>query len=115
MFDFIQRVAGYDKESQKAAEEMMRREAEEEKRKEEEAKAAAERKIAEDAAEVERRAKELEDFIFEEIRTKGEKEAKRRRMEKDEQTGNWNMPEEEEYGPMSGPSPFHLEDLRRKY
>ena len=33
MFDFIQRVAGYDKESQKAAEEMMRREAEEEKRK----------------------------------------------------------------------------------
>ena len=29
--------------------------------------------------------------------------------------GNWELPEEEEYGPMSGPSPFHLEDLRRKY
>ena len=114
MFDFIQRVAGYDKESQKAAEEMMRREAEEEKRKEEEAAAAAQRKIDEDAADFERRTKELEEYIFEQIRDKGEKEATRRKMTKNKE-GNWEMPEEEEYGPMSGPSPFHLEDLRRKY
>ena len=114
MFDFIQRVAGYDKESQKAAEEMMRREAEEEKRKEEEAEREKQRKIDEDAADFERRERELEEYIFEQIRTKGEKEATRRKMNKNKE-GNWEMPEEEVYGPMSGPSPFHLEDLRRKY
>ena len=96
MFEFIQRVAGYDKESQLAAEEALKREEAQAKEKADAERIEAEEKEKEDKKEIDRREKELDDFVQKQILRYGEgnsekanKEAKRRNMKWDEKLGKY--------------------------